>query len=147
MKHWKKAVVVVAVLAVATVAAIPFFVNANTFRPLLETQLSAALGRQAKLGNLRLALFSGRLVADNLSIADDPAYSAAPFLSAQKLRIGVDMRPLIFHRQIHVRSFEIEGPQIHLVQGIDGRWNFSSLAITRLVLPTIQPARPLCFIP
>ncbi len=127
MKHWKKMVVVVAVLAVATVAAIPFFVNANTFRPLLETQLSAALGRQVKLGNLRLALFSGRLVANNLSIADDPAYSATPFLSAQKLRIGVDMRPLIFHRQIHVRSFGIEGPQIHLVQGIDGRWNFSSL--------------------
>jgi AsmA protein len=128
MRHWKKIVAAVVVLAAVTVAAIPFFVNANTFRPVLETQLSAALGRTVKLGNLRLSLFSGSLVANNLSIADDPAYSATPFLSARELRIGVDMKPLIFHRKIHVRGFEIEAPQIHLVQGADGRWNFSSLS-------------------
>jgi AsmA protein len=128
MKHWKKIIAAVVVLALAAAAAIPFFVNANTFRPVLETQLSTGLGRTVKLGSLRLSLFSGSLVANNLSIADDPAYSATPFLSAREIRIGVDMRPLVLHRQIHVRSFEIEGPQIHLVQGTDGRWNFSSLS-------------------
>jgi AsmA protein len=128
MKHWKKIVAAVVVLTLAAAAAIPFFVNANTFRPVLETQLSTALGRTVKLGSLRLSLFAGSLVANNLSIADDPAYSAKPFLSARELRIGVDMKPLILHRQIHVRSLEIEGPQIHLVQGTDGRWNFSGLS-------------------
>jgi len=128
MKRWVKIVAVVVVLVVAALAAIPFFVNANTFRPLLETELSAALGRQVKLGNLRLSLLTGSLVADTLSIADDPDYSAAPFLSAREVRIGVNMQPLIRSRQIQVRSFEIEAPQIHLVRGSNGRWNFSSLS-------------------
>jgi AsmA protein len=128
MKHWKKAVAAVAALAVVTLVAIPFFVNANTFRPVLETRLSAALGRPVKLGNLRLSLFSGSLVANNLSIADDPGYSAMPFLSAREVRIGVEMKPLIFHRQIHVRRFEIEAPQLYLIEGANGLWNFSSLS-------------------
>ncbi len=128
MRRWAKIVVAVVVLVVAALAAIPFFVNANTFRPLLETELSAALGRQVKLGNLKLSVFRGSLVADTLSIADDPGYSTTPFLSAREVRIGVNMQPLIRSRQIQIRSFEIEAPQIHLVRGANGLWNFSSLS-------------------
>jgi AsmA protein len=67
-------------------------------------------------------------VANSLSIAGDPAFSATPFLVAREVRIGVDMKPLILHRQLHVRSFEIEAPQIHLIEGPNGHWNFSSLS-------------------
>ena len=90
--------------------------------------MSAALGRTVKLGNLYFSPFSGSLVANDLSIADDPAFSTSPFLSARQLRIGVEMKPLILHRQIHIRSFEVEAPQIHLIQGPNGTWNFSSLS-------------------
>jgi hypothetical protein len=38
------------------VAAIPLFVNVNTFKPLIEEQLTTALGRQTKLGDLRTCL-------------------------------------------------------------------------------------------
>jgi AsmA protein len=38
------------------------------------------------------------------------------------------MKPLILHRQLHVRSIEIEAPQIHLMEGENGQWNFSSLS-------------------
>ncbi|HVC91438.1 MAG TPA: AsmA family protein [Acidobacteriaceae bacterium] len=128
MKRWMKILAAGLALAMIAIAAIPFLVDANTFRPMLETKMSTALGRTVKLGNLHFALVSGSLVANNLSIADDPAFSTTPFLSARELRIGVDMKSLIFHRQIHVRGFEIEAPQIHLVQGGNGRWNFSSLS-------------------
>lgn len=128
MKLWAKILAGLLVVVIAAIAAIPFFIDANTFRPTLETRLSAGLGRTVKLGNLRLSILSGSLVADDLSIADDPAFGATPLLSARKVRIGVDMKPLIFHRQLHVRSFEIDSPQIHLVEGPNGRWNFSSLS-------------------
>ncbi|HUZ04796.1 MAG TPA: AsmA family protein [Acidobacteriaceae bacterium] len=127
MKRWMKIALVVVALLVVVLVAIPFLVNANTFRPLLETQLTTALGRQVKLGNLSLSLFSGSLVANDLAIADDPAYSATPFLTAKQVRIGVEMKPLIFDRQLKVRSFEIVAPQVHLVQGEHGSWNFSSI--------------------
>src|ERR1035437_8244645 len=112
MKLWAKIFVGFLMILVAAIAAIPFLVDANTFRPTFEARLSAGLGRPVKLGNLRLSILSGSLVANNLSIADDPAFSATPLLSAREVRIGVDMKPLILHRQLHVRSFELEAPQI-----------------------------------
>ena len=128
MKLWAKILLGLLVIAIAAIVATPFFVDANTFRPTLETRLSAGLGRPVKLGNLRLSLLSGSLVADNLSIAEDPAFGTKPLLTAREVRIGVDMKPLIFHRELHVRSIEIGAPQIHLVEGAAGQWNFSSLS-------------------
>jgi AsmA protein len=128
MRVWAKILAGLLAIVIAAIVAIPFFIDANTFRPILETRLSAGLGRPVKLGRLRLSIFSGSLIADDLSIADDPAFGATPLLSARKVRIGVDMKPLIFDRQLRVRSFEIDAPQIHLVEEANGVWNFSSLS-------------------
>jgi AsmA protein len=128
MKMWAKILAGLLVIVIAAIVAIPFFIDANTFRPTLESRLSAGLGRPVKLGHLRLSILSGSLVADDLRIGDDPAFGSTPLLSARKVRIGVEMKPLIFHRQLHVRSFEIDAPQIHLVEGPNGSWNFSSLS-------------------
>ena len=56
MKHkWKIAAVVVG--AFVLVVAIPFLVNINTFKPIIENQLTMVLGRQVKLGDLGLWSF------------------------------------------------------------------------------------------
>jgi AsmA protein len=122
--------VAVAVLLLLAVLLVPLFVNANTFRPTLETQLSAALGRKVTLGNLSFSVFSGSLVADNISIADDPAFGSKPFLQAQSLRIGVEVAPLLFHRQLLVTSFVAHSPSINLVHNARGVWNFSNIGST-----------------
>ncbi len=145
MKLWAKIFAGLLVILIVAIAAIPFFVDANTFRSTLETKLSAGLGRTVKLGNLRLSLLSGSLVASNLSIAGDPAFSSTPFLVAREVRIGVDIKPLIFHRQLHVRSFEIEAPQIHLVEGPHGQWNFSSLTRNAASLTSNSPSNAALF--
>jgi AsmA protein len=122
----KIAAVIVGVVVVA-IASIPLFVNVNTFKPLIEQQLTAALGRQAKVGNLSLSFFSGSVTADDLNIADDPQFSNQPFVTAKELRLGVQMRPLIFDHKILVNSLEIDEPQIHLVHAANGSWNFSTI--------------------
>jgi AsmA protein len=127
VKRWTKSVLAVAGLIVVAIASIPVFVNANTFRPAIEKQLTTTLGRTVKLGDLSLPVFSGVLVAKDLSVSDDPSFSAAPFLTAKELRIGVSLRPLIFRHQVNLRSFQIESPQINLIHGANGAWNFSSI--------------------
>jgi AsmA protein len=127
MKPWMKTAAAIVGLVVVVVVAIPFLVGANTFRPVLESQLTAALGRQVKLGDLSLSILSGSLIANDLSIADDPAFSTSPFLAAKQLQIGVDISPLIFSRKLQVRSFEVDAPAIQLVRAANGTWNFSSL--------------------
>jgi AsmA protein len=119
--------VAVVVLLLLAVLLVPLFVNANTFRSTLETQLSDALGRKVTLGNLSFSVFSGSLVADNISIADDPAFSSKPFLQAKSLHIGVEVAPLLFHRQLLVTSFVGDSPSINLVHNSQGTWNFSDM--------------------
>jgi AsmA protein len=126
-KRWVKVVVAVLVLLLVVVLLIPLFINANTFRPRLETELTQALGRKVTLGNLSFSIFSGSLVADNVTIADDPAFSSTPFLRAKSLHIGVETGPLIFHRQLIVTDFAADSPAISLVHAANGTWNFSSI--------------------
>ena len=108
---------VLAILIVVAVVAIKIFVNANTFRPTIEKQLATAPhGRDVKVGDLKLSVHSGSLVAEGLSVADDPSFSTEPFLTAKEFRIGVSMQTLIFSHKLDLRSFEIEAPQITLIR-------------------------------
>jgi len=126
-KHWLKLVIAAIVVVVIAVVLIPFFVNADQFRPKLEGQLSTAMGRRISLGHLSLSLLSGSLVAEEISIADDPAFSESPFIEAKSLSIGVEMKPLLFDRQVRITKLAIELPTIHLISKQNGVWNFSSL--------------------
>lgn len=125
-RGWKIALGVVGSI-VLIILAIPLFVNVNTFKPLIEQQLTGATGRKATVGNLSLSLFSGSVTADDLSIDDDPQFSNRPFVTAKELRLGVQMRPLIFDHKILVNGLEIDSPQIHLVHAASGAWNFSTI--------------------
>lgn len=118
--------IVVAALIVIVIA-LPFFVDANRFKPALESDLSGSLGRQVAIGNIHLAIFSGGVTVDNVSIADDPAFSRSPFLTARQLTAGVSLIPLIFSKKLEVRSFTITDPQVSLLRSPSGTWNFSSL--------------------
>jgi len=118
-------IVIAALLLIAI--ALPFVIDANRFRPMLESRLSAALGREVRVGNLKLTILSGGVTADDLSIADDPAFSRTAFLEAKSLQAGVDLHALIFSRRVAVTSIAIDQPQIWLLQSPAGDWNFSAL--------------------
>ena len=126
MKWLRIVGIVVAVLVLAALA-LPFFINANQFRPILEERLTAALGREVKIGDLTLSVFSGGASASDVTIADDPAFSKEPFLRTKTLAVGVELWPLIFSRQLNVTSLTIDQPEISLLQAKSGEWNFSSL--------------------
>jgi AsmA protein len=107
--------------------AIPFLLNADNYRPRIQTALSDATGRQVTLGHLSFSLFTGSLTADQLSIADDPAFGQQPFIQAQQIHIGIEVGPLLFHKQIKIRSITIDTPKINLIQNQANIWNYASL--------------------
>jgi len=118
--------ILVAVLLVIAIA-LPFIVNVNSFRPKLESTLTTALGREVKVGNLGLSILSGSVTAEDLSIADDPAFSKDSFVRAKSLHVGVELLPLIFSKKLKVTELVLDQPEIHLIQTPGGKWNFSSL--------------------
>jgi len=126
MKILKIVGIVVAILLVVLIA-LPFLINVNSFRPKIESELSDALGRQVTVGNLSLSPLSGNVGAENIAVADDPKFGKSPFVTAKSLKIGVEMMPLIFHKQLNVTGITLLDPQITLLKTPAGTWNFSSL--------------------
>ena len=126
MKILKIVGIVVGILVVLVIA-LPFFINVNSFRPQIESNLSSALGRPVKVGNLSLSILSGGVQADELSIADDPKFSNAAFIQAKSLKVGVELMPLIFSKQLNITQIVIDQPQVALLRNPEGVWNFSSL--------------------
>jgi len=127
MKLWVKIAIGVVVVLVLAVLILPLFVNADSFRPLLESKLSSATGRKVTLGKLSYSLFSRSITAEQLTVGDDPAFSTTPFLQAKSLKIDVHTRALLFHHQISVKRFVAESPEIHLISNEKGIWNYASL--------------------
>jgi len=110
--------------------------NPNQFRPRLEAELGQAMGREVKMGDLKLALTSGSVSAADLAISDDPGFSKASFLTAKSLGVGVDLKELIFSKKLVVTGSEIQQPDIVLIQNAAGVWNVSSLGTKS------DPAKP-----
>jgi AsmA protein len=118
---------VVVGLFVVLVAGVWLFVDADQFRPKLEVMMADALGRRVAIGRLRIALWSGGIAAEDLMIADDPAFSRQPFVTAKSVSVGVDLVPLIVSRTLRVESFRLDQPKVALVRAASGAWNFSGL--------------------
>lgn len=140
MKRILKVVAVIVVVLIVLVIAIPLFIDANTFKPKLESELTDALGRQVTVGNISLSLLSGGVSADNIAIADDPQFSKSPFVQAKSLKVGVELMPLIFSKTLNITELTLNEPQISLVKSPNGeKWNFSSLG-TKTGSAESQPA-------
>lgn len=117
------------VVILATAGGLYLFLDANQFRPQLQVMLSEALGRSLTMGNLKLSLFSGSLVVEDIAIADNPAFGRSPFIHAGSLKVGVELKPLIFSRSVEITGITLIKPSIALVQDQSGRWNFSDLGV------------------
>ena len=118
----------VVALVVLAALLLPLFLNADSFRANIESTLSKSLGRKVTIGKLNLSVFSGGLVAQNATVADDPRFSTQPFIQAESVKIGVEVLPLLLSRQIHVRGFVLQSPQIQLLRAANGMWNYSSIS-------------------
>src|SRR5262249_32114274 len=89
------------------------------------------------IGKLEASIFSGGAAAENISIADDPAFNKGPFLQASSLKVGLRLFPLIFSRQLSITSITVDKPEIVLLRNAAGSWNYSSFGAT-----SSQPSTP-----
>jgi len=127
MKRALKIIGILIAVIVVILIILPFVIDVNTFRPQIESELSSGLGRQVKVGNLKLSILTLSVSADDLSISDDPAFSNQPFVRAKSLDVGVDLIPLVFSKELHVNDLTIAQPEVALLRNASGRWNFSSI--------------------
>jgi AsmA protein len=120
----------VVVALVLLITLVPFLIEANQYRPKIESAMSSALGRKVTMGNIRLSIWSGGVSVDTLSISDDPAFNSGAFLNAKSVAMTVKLMPLIFSHEVHVTGLKIDEPQATLLRSASGTWNFSTLGAT-----------------
>src|SRR6202012_1572770 len=118
-----------AVVALVLIVAVclPLFLNANSFRTRIESTLTKSLGRKVTIGKLDLSLWSGGLAGTNSTAAAEPAFSTQPFIQTDRVKIGVDIIPLILSRQLHIRGFVLTSPKVQLLRAGNGTWNYSTI--------------------
>ena len=122
---------IIGVFVLLVIIALPFVLDANRFKPELEAELSKALGRDVRVGDLKLAILSGSVSAADVTISDDPGFSASSFLRAKSLNVGIELMPLIFSHKVNVTGITIDDPEIALLQSPSGEWNFSTLGTSK----------------
>jgi len=123
------------VLLLLVAVLLPFMVDANKFKPQIESAAESALGRKLAIGNIRLAIFSGGVSVEDIGISEDPKFGSGSFLSAKSVAVGVDLMPLIFSRQVHVTGVTIDQPEVTLLRSASGEWNFSTLGAKGAATP------------
>ena len=136
MKRTLRIIAIAVAIVLVILAILPSFINVNSFKPKIEAELTSALGRPVTLGELSLSVFSGSVTVKDLAIADDPGFSKDPFVTAKSLRVGVELMPLIFSKQLNITGIVLEQPQITLLKASNGKWNFSSLGGEQSKAPT-----------
>src|SRR5579862_9221040 len=93
-------------ILILIVVSLPFLINVDQFRPTLQSDLSIALGRDVTLGSLHLKILRGEVEADDLSVAEDPAFGKPAFVKAKSLHVGVELIPFLFSRKINVTDLD-----------------------------------------
>jgi len=117
-------------LALSLIVCTGIFIFSETFDTdqylaQITKKASLALGRPVAIGHLGLG-FSSRgitLDAGPLTIADDAAFTTQPFIKVDRVRISLDLRPLILRHEIHITDILFQSPQIHFIRSREGNIN------------------------
>jgi hypothetical protein len=90
-------------------------------------RVSDELGRPVQVGKIQAQMGWGVSVeVSGLTIADDPAFSAKPFLAANDVSIDVEFFPLLLG-EAKVTQLELINPDIRIVMNADGDLNVSTI--------------------
>ena len=123
---------------------LPPNINGTRFRDRLRPVLSAALGRQVSIGQVKYRLLPrpGFDLYD-FRVADDPAYSAEPLLFCGKVTADLRLTSL-WQGRLEIAKLKLTDdaapPSLNLVY-VNGHWNLESLLLRVEQVPSAPTGR------
>src|SRR3954454_5720599 len=98
---------ILGVLAVAVLAALPFVLDVNNYRPRIQAELEQRTGRPVSLGKMDLKIFPLAFRVENAIIGEDKNFPhGAPFAQAGELLVSAKLMPLL-HGDMQINSIEL----------------------------------------
>jgi len=128
---------VIGLLVLAAVALL-VFVDANAYKPRLESAASGALGMEVRVGGrLGIGFFPGLLVTlEDVHIRN----RGADVASATEARLGIDLLPLL-QKEVRFGKIALKHPRISIERDRDGKFNFEKPEAAGGTLPALDLAR------
>src|SRR5215471_4695263 len=123
---------------------LPPNINGTRFRDRLAPALSAALGREVKIGQVKYRLLPrpGFDVYD-FQVMDDPAFSAEPLLMCGKVTADLRLTSL-WQGRLEIANLKLADddhpPSLNLVRA-NGHWNVESLLLRAEQVPSAPTAK------
>ncbi|MGD8675592.1 MAG: AsmA family protein [Desulfobacterales bacterium] len=119
----------VVTLIILILLVLPFFVDAEKYKPLLENKVKEMTGRPFSVGgdvNLSFFPFVGVSFSD-LHLGNPPGFEATDFISIKSFEVRVKVLPLL-SRDVQVKRFVVKEPQIVLIKNKQsrGNWEFTT---------------------
>jgi AsmA-like C-terminal region/AsmA family len=100
-----------------------WLVQHTRIRRVLNARLAAAFGRPVEVGRYSLTLWDGSaLVAEPVTVAEDPRFGHEYFLRADALTIRLRWLSLL-SGHLELGTLSLSRPSLNLVRAADGRWN------------------------
>jgi AsmA protein len=115
------------VVAVLIALIIPSLISIDKFRPQIETKLKEKLGREVKLGALKLHIIPLSVSIESITVAESPRFpSSRPFATANNVAASVQLFSLLRGEPV-LDSLSMSRPSIELIRDANGVWNVSTL--------------------
>jgi AsmA protein len=144
LKTARRKIVFAMLVLLALAIFLPPNINGARFSKQLASTLSAALGRQVKIGSVKYRLFPrpGFDLYD-FQVMDDPAYSAEPLLLCGKVTADLRLTSL-WQGRLEIANLKLTDdsapPSLNLVYS-NGHWNLESLLLRVEQVPTAPTAK------
>ena len=120
------AALLVVALPLLALAALPFLLNGNRFRPALQARMEQQLHRSVTIGDIRMKTFPLSLQISDLRIGQPAGIvSKLPMVEAREVVVGVDLWPLL-RKEVVINTVRLRSPRIELVRGQAGAWNYET---------------------
>src|SRR5690349_2748793 len=118
---------VLVVVLVLIVLVVPSLVSVDRYRPQIEATLKKKLGREVKLGTLKLHVIPLSVSIESITIGESPKFpSSLPFAKANNVSADVQLFSLLRGEPVF-DSLSLSRPSIELIRDTNGIWNFSTL--------------------
>ncbi len=119
----------VVTLIILILLVLPFFVDAEKYKPVLENKVTEMTGRPFSVGGdvtFSFFPFVGVSFSD-LHLGNPPGFEATDFISIKSFEVRVKLLPLL-SRDVQVKRFVVNEPQIELIKSKQGRgnWEFTT---------------------
>lgn len=121
----KTVLIVAAILLAAFLFAVPALINVDRYRGEVISYLQQKTGKQVEIGRLGLTFFPLAIQVDGFAVKNPPLFPRGDVVHVARIDAGLDAAALL-HRQVVIKSLELDNPIIHLISDPDGPWNFEN---------------------